>query len=96
MALDPAFLEILRCPLSGQSFREATAAEIQQLNADLASGARGRKDGAETGEPITEALVTEDGATYYAVREGIPVLLPGEAFITREGTRTPTDCSTRS
>jgi uncharacterized protein YbaR (Trm112 family) len=55
-------LTILRCPLSNQPLRVATPEELSTL-----------------GPAAPEAaLVREDGRVYYPVRNGIPLLLPGE------------------
>lgn len=76
----PEFLAMLVCPATRQPLREATAAELAAVQQAVAAGtARNR-----AGQPVTEALdgglVAADGSVLYPVRQGIPILLSGEAI----------------
>ncbi|MGB8167876.1 MAG: Trm112 family protein [Chthoniobacteraceae bacterium] len=61
--INPDLLPLLRCPLSMQPLRLASAELLARLP-----------------QPLEAALVREDGAVVYPIRDGIPVLLPEEAI----------------
>jgi uncharacterized protein YbaR (Trm112 family) len=73
-------LEILACPETKAPVHEADAALLKRLNARVAQGQVVNRDGRAVEEPIEEGLVREDGAVLYPVREGIPIMLIGEAI----------------
>ena len=55
--------ELLRCPVSGQPLREATADELEAFAGEFPDG----------------GWITEDGSRAYPVREGFPILVAAEA-----------------
>lgn len=61
-------LDLLRCPETMQPLRAAAPDLLERLN-------RARPD-----ERLDEALLREDGAVMYPIRDGIPVLLPEAAI----------------
>lgn len=74
-------LEILACPETKTPVRLADAALLKRLNARIAEGSVLNRDGRPVTEPIVEGLVREDGAVLYPIREGIPIMLIGEAIL---------------
>jgi len=78
--IDPKFLAMLVCPASRQPLREASAAELQALNAAIGKGGLVNRSGAAVSGPCQGALATKDGAWFYPVQEGIPILLSAEAI----------------
>lgn len=60
--IDPAFLEMLRCPVTRQTLGVASAEVVARLGERLPEGTTG-------------ALLRADGAVAYPVRDGIPILL---------------------
>ena len=78
--MDKKLLSILCCPLSHQSLALARPDLLKRVNAAIATGELKNRDGAAIPEPLTEALVTDDGKRLFPVREGIPVLLEGESI----------------
>ena len=73
-------LKILVCPESKQPLREADRTILELVNAHIGSGSLRNRDGQPVTEPLQEALVTQDGAVLYPVRDGIPVMLVGESI----------------
>ena len=78
--IDKDLLQILACPDTRQSLKEADSALIEKVNDAIASGKVTNKTGDAVTERIDAGLVREDGQVLYAIREGIPVLLPDEAI----------------
>ena len=78
--VDPELLQILVCPENKQSLREADAALVGRLNADIAKGRVRNRAGEVVREPLDGGLVREDGKFVYPVREGIPIMLIDEAI----------------
>jgi uncharacterized protein YbaR (Trm112 family) len=76
-------IELLRCPLTGQTVTLAPENLIRDLQARQQSGAL-RTRGGEFAEPFDGGLLTADGAWLYPIRSGIPVMLAGEAIAAAE------------
>ena len=71
-------LDILRCPISGQSLKNAPESTLLSLQEAQRAGTLRNRDGAAC-EPFEDGLLSSDGARFYPIRGGIPVLLAGEA-----------------
>jgi len=54
--------------------------QLQKVNDAISAGDLVNHEGTPVREPISEALVTDDGKRVYPVNEGIPVLLEGESI----------------
>ncbi len=54
--------------------------QLQKINDAIGSGGLVNHDGTQVSEPLSEALVTDDGKRVYPVNDGIPVLLEGESI----------------
>lgn len=78
--IDKDLLEILACPETHQSLREADAALLERVNALIAKGSLKNKGGKPVTDKLTEALVREDQKIVYPIRDGIPVLLIDEGL----------------
>ena len=76
-------LDILRCPITGQSLRELDAGELESLNQLIADGGL-KTRGGETAEPLRAALITDNREWIYAVDDGVPVMLPDQALAADE------------
>ncbi|HLB33688.1 MAG TPA: Trm112 family protein [Chthoniobacterales bacterium] len=71
--MDLNFVNLLRCPASQQRLREASHAELEQINTRCALS--------NLQENVLEgALIREDQKIAYPIRNGIPVLLVEEGF----------------
>lgn len=77
--LDPLLLPLLRCPLSRQPLAVAPADILARLEAERAAGALRNRAGVALTEPIDEGLVRADGAVFFPVRSGIPLLVAEES-----------------
>jgi uncharacterized protein YbaR (Trm112 family) len=80
--MDRKLLDILCCPVTKQPLALLNAAELDALNAAIASGGVQRQDGSPQAEPVREGLVTRDHQTLYRIDDGIPVLLADESIAT--------------
>lgn len=78
--IDPKLLEILACPVTHQSLKEAGADVIKRANEKVAGGSLKNVGGETVEQELTEALVREDGKVLYPIVDGIPVLLENEGI----------------
>ncbi|XHR28824.1 MAG: hypothetical protein ACFUZC_23285 [Chthoniobacteraceae bacterium] len=79
----PQFLELLRCPESGQRLSLAPAEVLAGLEALRCEGVLSVPAAAPQWDPalpLDAVLVREDGRVGYPVQGGIPILLPGHGF----------------
>jgi uncharacterized protein YbaR (Trm112 family) len=80
MPISQELLEILVCPETKQPVAVADDALIARINAEIESGRLRNRGGDKLSEPISEALVREDGKVVYVVDDGIPVMLIEESI----------------
>jgi len=78
--MDKRLLSILCCPVSHKGLTVMRADVLKKINAAISVGELVNHDGARLSEPLTEALITDDGKLMYPVNDGIPVLLEGESI----------------
>jgi uncharacterized protein YbaR (Trm112 family) len=78
--VDTSLVAILACPETHQPVHVADEATVSKLNAAITSGSVKNRDGEAVSEAVETGLIREDGAYLYPVREGIPVMLIGEAI----------------
>ena len=77
-------IPLLRCPITGGTVAPAPEGLFRSLNAAQREGTL-RNRNRELPEPFESGLVTGDGAWFYPIRSGIPVLLAGEAVGVTKG-----------
>ncbi|MCA8972526.1 MAG: hypothetical protein KDC95_22245 [Planctomycetes bacterium] len=70
----------LRCPEKQSTLREATAAELDALNAKIAAGAVSTVGGEKVTEALDGALVRAEGDIAYPIRRDIPILIVEEGI----------------
>ena len=80
MAVDERLLEILVCPVSRVPIKRLPKDKLAILNRHRERNGLVYVDGTSVYEPLREALVTTDGKTVYAVKEGIPVMLEDQGI----------------
>ena len=78
--MDKRLLTILRCPVTHKGLSVLRKDKLEKVNAAIAAGNVSTQGGAQLAEPLTEALVTDDGKRIYPVADGIPVLLEDESI----------------
>jgi len=78
--MDKRLLAILRCPVSHKGLSVLKKDTLDQINAAIRQGELKNREGELLGEPLTEALITDDGKRVYPIDDGIPVLLEGESI----------------
>lgn len=80
MPLSQELLDILVCPETKQPVVLAAAELLDSLNQHIQQGTLKNRAEEVISEPVDAALVREDGAFCYPIREDIPVMLVEEAI----------------
>ncbi|MDX1557037.1 MAG: Trm112 family protein [Xanthomonadales bacterium] len=75
MPVDGKLLEILCCPVSKTPLRHLEKSRLEKLNRAIEAGEVKTVRGEPVGEPLREALVTEDSKVIYPIVDDVPVLL---------------------
>jgi len=78
--IDSTLLEILVCPETKQSLRVASADLLGEVNVAIQGGNVTNRGGDKVTEGLLEALVRDDGALLYPVRDDIPIMLIDESI----------------
>lgn len=86
MTKDNKFENILKCPVTGDSLRRISNAELSELNNRIQAGQINQRDGSTWSKCLQAALQVEGHAIYYAIEEDIYCLLPALALL-GEGTQ---------
>lgn len=78
--VDQQLLDILVCPETKQTLRQADAEVLRRLNEGIAQGKVENRGGRKLAEPVSAGLVREAGDMLYPVRDDIPIMLVDEAI----------------
>ena len=78
--MEKRLLNILRCPVTHKGLSLARRDTLGRLNEAIADGQVSNLDGVVLAEPVTEAIVTDDGKLLYPIIGSFPVLLEGESI----------------
>ena len=78
--LSAEVLKILCCPETRQPLALADQTIVQSINVRIASGTLKNRAGTPVTTAIEGALVRQDGAVAYPIRQQIPILLVDEAL----------------
>ena len=80
--MDPQLLSLLRCPRTGGRLRLASESELICINAEIRVK-RGPDQGhQEVNGELEQSLICDSAKLCYPVRDGLPIMLAGEAFDT--------------
>ena len=77
--IDELLLPLLCCPLSRQPLAFAPPELLARLEAERAAGTLRNRAGELLAERIEDGLVRADGALFFPVRSGIPLLVADES-----------------
>jgi uncharacterized protein len=78
--LDPQLLALLVCPATHQDVKLAPVGEVERLIQAIRDGEVRTVAGKAADAALNGALVREDGAVAYPIRDGIPVMLVDEGL----------------
>jgi uncharacterized protein YbaR (Trm112 family) len=78
--MDETLLDLLCAPQSHAALRVASLAELDQINAGIRQRSLRNRDGSTLDLELDGSLLCESDRTGYPIRDGLPVLLVGEAF----------------
>ena len=78
--LDPELVAILVCPETKRAVRQATVAELADVNARVRDGSLHNRGGARVERELGEALVRDDGCVLFPVEDGVPSMLIEESI----------------
>ena len=76
MPVKQELIEMLCCPVERRPLRLMAPDDLRALNRAIATGHASDAGGARVVEAIESGLATVDGASFYPVQEGVPVLVP--------------------
>ncbi|HEY2123169.1 MAG TPA: Trm112 family protein [Chthoniobacterales bacterium] len=79
-AMDETLLELLCAPGSRAALRLATPDELAEINNRIQMRLIRNRDGSTLGSELDGSLICESERSCYPIRDGMPVLLAGEAF----------------
>jgi uncharacterized protein YbaR (Trm112 family) len=78
--MEESLLELLCAPLSHGALRLASLAELGQINSQIQRRLIRNRDGLTLDVELDGSLICESERTCYPIRDGLPVLISGEAF----------------
>lgn len=78
--MDTQLLALLRCPETKGVLRTATPAELQQINLAIRNSAVHNRNGELINQLLDDCLICDSAGLCYPVRDGLPIMLVGEAF----------------
>jgi uncharacterized protein YbaR (Trm112 family) len=80
--MDTQLLSLLRCPETKGVLRTATPAELERINTAIRNSAVRNRNGELVSELLDDGLICDSAGLCYPVRDGLPLMLTGEAFDT--------------
>jgi uncharacterized protein YbaR (Trm112 family) len=78
--MDAQLLSLLRCPETRGVLRRATTEELERFNAAIRNAAIRNRTGEIITERLDDGLICDSAGLCYPVRDGLPIMLVGEAF----------------
>ena len=80
--MDTQLLTLLRCPETRGVLRGATPAELVHINTAIRNFGVRNRNGELIRELLDDCLICDSAGLCYPVRDGLPLMLTGEAFET--------------
>jgi len=80
--MDTQLLASLRCPETKGVLRTATSAELEHINAAIRNSGLRNRNGELISKHLDDCLICDSAGLCYPVRDGLPLMLTGEAFDT--------------
>jgi uncharacterized protein YbaR (Trm112 family) len=80
--MDTELLSLLRCPETHGVLRPAMPAELEHINAAIHNSGVRNRNGEVVSELLEDGLICDSAGLCYPVRDGLPIMLAGEAFDT--------------
>ncbi|HTD17372.1 MAG TPA: Trm112 family protein [Chthoniobacterales bacterium] len=80
--MDSQLLSLLRCPETKGVLRTASPAELEKFNIAIRNSAVRNRNGEPISELLDDCLICDSAGLCYPVRDGLPLMLTGEAFDT--------------
>ncbi len=78
--MNQKLLELLRCPVSGQSLRLLSDEELGEVNTRISDGLLSYGDKTPVTETIESGIITADKARIYKVESDIPVMVQNQSI----------------
>lgn len=78
--MEETLLELLCAPLSRAALRLANSVEVGQINSCIRQRLIRNRDGLLLDIELDGTLLCESERTGYPIRDGLPILISGEAF----------------
>jgi uncharacterized protein YbaR (Trm112 family) len=78
--MEETLLELLCAPLSHGALRLADSTELGQINGQIQLRRIRNRDGSTLEVELDGSLICESERVCYPIRDGLPFLIPGEAF----------------
>ncbi|MBV8376943.1 MAG: hypothetical protein JO279_08050 [Verrucomicrobia bacterium] len=78
--MEETLLELLCAPVSHAALRLASSTELGQINRGIQERLIRNRDGSILDVELNGSLLCESEGTCYPIRDGLPFLVPGEAF----------------
>ena len=78
--MEPTLLDLLCAPRSQAALRVSDSTELGQINDQIRRRLIRNRDGFILDVELDGSLICDSERSAYPIRDGLPVLLPGEAF----------------
>jgi uncharacterized protein YbaR (Trm112 family) len=78
--MEESLLELLCAPLSHAALRLATAVELGQINSQIRQRLIRNRDGLTLDVELDGSLLCDSERICYPIRDGLPMMISGEAF----------------
>lgn len=78
--IDPKLLNLIRCPIDGQTLELADSDFVDRLNEKIEAGEIRDRSDQVVSDKLQQGLITSSGSRVYPSRSGIPTLIADNAI----------------